>query len=101
MDQGIYLQQLNERLVLLEQELCNLRLEIAALQCSIEPANTLDALSSLCVKNYEQQQWFNNLFASLDIQGKPAGILLLQKHMGQVMTDSNELSRTLIESREA
>jgi hypothetical protein len=64
------------------------------------PEQSQAAFTYPWVDKKELQRYFDNLFATLSIQGSPIGVPLLQEQMRAAGLEENELSRGIIEAWE-
>ena len=97
--QTLQLHELSNRLARLEQEVTAIRGEMAKVLQS--PVTPQPALTFAWTDKEMLRRWSANLFAALNIQAVPMGAPQLQQRMAQANLSANELSRSLVEAREA
>jgi hypothetical protein len=98
------LQAINKRLTKVEDEIAAIRRELAkVLAPSASPKQKtpkLDVLSGLWADKTLLQQAFDQLFKQLSIEGEPIPAEELQKLMGEIGLEPNELSQAITAARE-
>ncbi len=93
-----------KRLAKLEGEIAVIRRELAKALKPITPKKQdkteLDVLSDFRADHAQLQQVFDQLFEELSIKGKPIPAEELQKMMGEIGLETNELSQAITAARE-
>jgi division protein CdvB (Snf7/Vps24/ESCRT-III family) len=98
------LEALSKRLAKVEDEIATIRRELAKVLEPSAPQKQKtpkrDVLSDLWADKTLLQQAFEKLFKELSIEGKPIPAEELQKLMGEIGLEPNELSQAITAARE-
>jgi hypothetical protein len=93
-------QRLTDRIRRIETEIAALRRELKTLPEPSQPLPVDVTVSQNFVSKTALKEQMQRLFLTLAIQGEPIGAEKLQKQMREAKLTSNELSQSIIASRE-
>jgi hypothetical protein len=93
-------QRLTDHIRRIETEIAAIRRELRTLPESSQPSSVGVAMPQNFVNKAALKKQMRHLFLTLSIQGEPIGAEKLQKQMLEAKLTSNELSQSIIVTRE-